>query len=273
VEVWQIVQYPTISQKEKADLTQQLQTLKTRIQNGESFEELAKKYSQDPGSAPQGGELGFWRLGELAPAYEEAALSLKLGEISAPVETQFGLHLIQLIAYEKGQYNSRHILLKPNPQSLDIAATQAQLAHIRTDILAGQYTFDQPVQKISDDDDDAYASTDALGSSLTSHHGNARMPIDELPAELFFAIEHLTPGTISEPTVFTTPDGQQAVRLLYLKEKILPHQATLEQDYDKLQQLVINQKRANALQAWFNNTKANVTIHVAPEYQQCELLN
>ena len=71
------------------------------------------------------------------------------------------------------------------------------------------------------------------------------MPIDELPAEQFYALEHLTTGTISEPTVFSTPDGQQAVRLLYLKEKIFPHQATLEQDYDKLQQLVINQKRAN----------------------------
>ena len=98
------------------------------------------------------------------------------------------------------------------------------------------------------------------------------MPVDALPTDLFFAIEQLLPRTISEPLPFNTPDEQPALRLLYLKEKISPHQANLAQDYAQLQQLVINQKRMTALQAWFDDTQANASIHVAPEYQNCPLL-
>ncbi|MEL7065212.1 MAG: peptidylprolyl isomerase, partial [Bacteroidota bacterium] len=120
VEVRQIVRYPRVSPQEEDALMEQLKALKARIKNGESFETLAQTYSQDPGSAPQGGELGFWRLGELAPPYEKAALALQPGQVSEPVATPFGLHLIQLIAREKDRYNSRHILLRPPPASLDI---------------------------------------------------------------------------------------------------------------------------------------------------------
>ena len=267
VEIRQIVKYPTISQQEIGRLTEQLKALKGRIQNGESFEKLASQHSQDPGSAPQGGELGFWRLGELAPAYEATALALKPGEISDPVATQFGLHLIQLIAHEKDQYNSRHILLKPDPQALDIDAAKAQLAQLRTEIMDGKITFVKAAQDRSDD-----MATSTVGGLLTGSQGSARMSVDKLPSELFFAIEQLTPNAISEPLVFTTPDNQKAVHLLYLKDRIPPRQATLVQDYDKLQQLVINEKRANALQNWFNDTKASTSIYVAPAYQQCELL-
>ena len=98
VTVRHIVKYPAISQYEVDSLTEQLKALKTRLQGGETFEALARQYSQDPGSSPQGGMLGFFRLGELAPAYEAAALALKPGELSEPVITEFGFHLIKLIA-------------------------------------------------------------------------------------------------------------------------------------------------------------------------------
>ncbi len=267
VEIWQIVQHPTISQQETEKLTQQLQTLKKRIQDGESFTTLAKKYSQDPGTAPQGGELGYWRLGELNPTYEATTLALKPNEISDPITTPAGLHIIQHIDRHKDQYNSRHILLKPNPKALDLEAAKTRLAQLRTEILTSETTFEQAAKKFATD-----TTTSTHGQLLTGAQGTTRMPIDKLPTELYFATEDLLPGTITEPTTFTTPDQQQAVRLLYVKEKIAPHQANLAQDYDKLQQLLINEKRMTALRTWFDDTKANTTIKVAPEYQQCDLL-
>ncbi len=267
VEVRQIVCYPQASQQEKNSIIEQLIALKTRIQNGEKFELLAQEYSQDLNSAAQGGDLGFWRLGELAPAYEAAALALQPGEVSDPVATQFGFHLIQLIAREKDQYNSRHILLKPNPEALDWEGAKTHLAKLRVSILDGQITFEQAARETSED-----TLTAPLGGLITGEQGGTRIPIDDLPPDVFFAIEQLAPGTIAEPAVFTTSDKRQAVRILMLKARVAPHQLNLAQDYEKVQQMVINAKRTNALQAWLESVKSSTFINVAHEYQDCALL-
>jgi peptidyl-prolyl cis-trans isomerase SurA len=267
VEVRQIVHYPQLSQQEKNRLIEQLNALKTRIQNGESFEALAQEYSQDPGSAAQRGELGFWRLGELAPAYEAAALVLQPGEISAPVETQFGFHLIQLIERKKDEYNSRHILLKPSPEALDVEAAKTHLAQLRKALLEGPITFEEAA--MSDSEDSFTASN---GGLLTGQGRGTRMPIEDLPPDIFFAIDQLIPGAISEPTAFTTPDNREAVRILFLKDKTAPHQANLAQDYEKIQQMLIDEKKTTALQEWFERSKASIFIKVAPEYQGCTIL-
>ncbi len=267
VVVRQIVRYPQVSQQATDALVAQLKALKRRLQNGERFEALAQTYSQDPGSAPQGGELGFWRLGELAPAYEAAALTLQPGEVSEPVTTQLGVHLIQLIAKDKDRYNSRHILLKPNPAMLDLETAKNYLIQLRSSILASELTFEEAASTSSE-----AASTASMGGALTGEQGNVSMVIDDLPPDVFFAIEPLAPGGISDPVVFTTSDSQEAVRILLLEEKIAPHQANLAQDYAKIQQLLIDKKRTTALQAWFEGVQASASIEVAPEYQHCSML-
>jgi peptidyl-prolyl cis-trans isomerase SurA len=98
------------------------------------------------------------------------------------------------------------------------------------------------------------------------------MAVDVLPPAVYFAIEHLAPGTISEPLSFTAHDNREAMRLLFLEERIPPHQANLTQDYTDIQQLLIEKKRETALQAWFDRTRANTKITVAPEYEGCALL-
>jgi peptidyl-prolyl cis-trans isomerase SurA len=266
VAVREIVRYPRVSQQEKDSLIAQLKALKVRIQHGEDFEVLAQEYSQDPGSASQGGDLGFWQLGELAPAYEAAALSLQPGEVSEPVTTQFGMHLIQLIVREEDRYNSRHILLKYGPEALGIEVVKKQLAQLRTDILAGKIIFEQAAIKSSED-----ALTASHGGLLTGEHGSTRMFIDDLSSDVYFAVEQLAPGAISDPMLFTAADGREAVRILFLEEKIAPHQANLVQDYAKIQQLLIDQKKTTTLQDWFERVQASASIHVAPEYQNCEL--
>jgi peptidyl-prolyl cis-trans isomerase SurA len=244
----------------------QLKALKVRLQNGEDFEVLAQEYSQDPGSALQGGDLGFWRLGELDPAYEAAALVLQPGEVSDPVATQFGCHLIQLIVREKDRYNSRHILFKYTPDVLEIEAAKTELAQLRDAILAGEITFEQAAIKSSED-----PLTAPSGGLLTGGDAGAKILIDDLPSDVYFAIEQLAPGAISDPMLFTAADGRAAVRIIFLEEKIAPHQINLAQDYAKIQQLLIDKRRTTELQKWFECVKASASIHVAPEYQNWEL--
>lgn len=263
VVVRQIVQYSTFSSQETDTLIAQLNTLKVRLQEGEDFGVLAREYSQDAGSAPQGGDLGFWRLGELDAAYEAAALALQPGEISEPVMTELGIHLIQLITREQDRYNSRHILLKPR---LDIQVAKTVLNQLREDVLAGKMTFEQAAQKFSDD-----SLTDSVGGLLTSKEGEKKMLIDDLPPDVYFVVEELTPGAISDPIPFTTADGREAVQLILLEERIAPHPANLAQDYAKIQQMLMDKQRTTVLKNWLEDIQASVSMNVAPEYQHCEL--
>jgi len=267
VEVRQIVRYPVLSQQDKASIIERLQALKARLQAGEKFEELARQYSEDPGSASSGGELGFWKLGELVPAYEKAALALEPGEISDPVETQFGFHLIQLIERQKDRYNSRHILIKSSASKPDLQGAMAYLDSMRNEVLAGHTTFERAAKECSED-----IATAQQGGLLTGTYGGLRIPIDDLPSEVFFIVDKLAPGAISEPIVFTTAIGKQAVRIVYLKEKIPPHQANLQQDYEKIYQMALNAKKATALNEWFRDVKATAIIKVDPAYQDCAIL-
>jgi peptidyl-prolyl cis-trans isomerase SurA len=266
VAVRQIVRYPQASQQAKETLIAQLKALKVRLQNGENFETLAQEYSQDPDSAPQGGDLGFWRLGELDPAYEAAALALQPGDVSDPVATQFGYYLIQLIVREQDRYNSRHIMLKYTPEVLEIEAAKTELAQLRDAILAGEITFEQAAIKSSAD-----PLTAPNGGLLTGGDGGAKILIDDLPSDVYFAIEQLTPGAISDPMLFTAANDREAVRIIFLEEKIAPHQINLMQDYAKIQQLLIDRRRVAELQKWIERVKASASIYVAPEYQDCVL--
>lgn len=267
VEVRQIIRYPTPSQQDKESIIEQLQALKARTQAGEKFEQLAKQYSEDPDTAIRGGELGFRRLGELAPAYEAAALALKPGEISDPIETPFGFHLIQMIARQKHHYNTRHILIKPSASAPNLPETIAHLDSIRESILAGHTTFEAAAKQYSQD-----IATASQGGLLTSAHGGTRIPIDDLPTDVFFAVHKLVPGTIAEPTPLTVAPGKQAVRILYLKEKAPSHPANLQQDYEKIAQMALAAKKVTALEEWFKNTQAEVFIKIDPDYQDYVIL-
>ncbi len=266
VEVRQIVRYPTISQQDKLILIERLRALRDRIQAGEDFGQLARQYSEDPGSASEGGELGFWRIGELVPAYEAAALALKPGEISQPVETPFGFHLIQLIERQKDRYQTRHILLKTTVSSSAMQEAQAYLDSIRTQILEKKITFEKAAITYSED-----KATSSQGGLITDESQETKVSIESLPSDVFFIVEKLQPGEISRVAEWTSPTGKRAVRMVYLKSKIPAHQANFQQDYDKIYQLALEDKKAQALTQWFKRVKEDTTIKVDPAYQACPI--
>src|SRR5690606_2249581 len=162
-------------------------------------------YSEDPGSRKSCGELGYFKRGELVPPYEAAALKLKPGEISEIVESEYGYHLIQLIDRRSNEYSSRHILIKPKSSKKDFGYTTQLLDSIRTLILNDSMTFSNAANKFSDD-----KTTKNNGGFFTSEGGGYRIPVDELDPGLFFSMDTMKVGQISNPMIFKKEDGAES---------------------------------------------------------------
>ncbi len=269
VEVGVIVRYPVVSKSEKDKVKAKLQDLKKQILSGKArFEELASTYSEDLGSASRGGELGFHGRGELVPPYEAMALSLEPGEISEPVESEFGIHMIQLIERRGNRYNSRHILIRPEPTEQDIKDAEKYLDSLRTIILSGKQPFEKVALANSDD-----KSTKASGGILQNPETKStHLSKDELEYSMFMTLDTMKVGSITRPLRFRTDDGKNAVRILYFKSRIPPHQLNLEMDYQKIQAAALQEERNKVLSKWFNRTKSQLFIDIDPEYDRCKLL-
>lgn len=268
VAVAQIVKIPEIGSSQKNTVSSQLLALRKRITEGdEDFETLAKEYSEEPGAKESGGNIGFWKRGELAPEYEAAALSMAPGEISQPVETQFGFHLIQLIERRGNTFNSRHILIRPSSSTVDVARTEQYLDSLRNLINIDSISFEQAAKKYSSD-----LQTSGSGGFFVDNTGAARISVEELDPVVFFAIDTMQVGNISKPMTFRMDDGTEAVRILYYKEKINPHQANLQEDYQKIYAATLNQKKGIVLENWFQEAREEVFINVDEAYNHCQLL-
>lgn len=267
VTIGQIVKIPEVNENRKGEIRKQMLDLKKRIENGEDFGQLAKKYSQDPGSAPAGGELGFFKRGELAPEYEAAALSMKPGEISRPVESQFGFHLIQLIERRGNTYSSRHILIIPKSTESDIQEAKDFLDSLRTSVIEDSMRFEVLAKEHSDDQ-----LTAGNGGFFSDATGAMRVSVEEIDPTLFFTIDTMAVGSITRPMEFRMGDGTDAVRILMYKDKVAPHQANLLQDYQKIRAAAVADKRNKIMSKWFKDAQGEVYIHVDPEYENCQIL-
>ena len=268
VEVGQIVIPAQVNDAAKQAAIVKLNELRARILAGEKFETLAKEFSQDPGSAVEGGYLGFFGRGELVPPYEAAARKLEPGQLSPVVESQFGFHLIQLIERKGEKYSTRHILLKPETGTTDVSASATKLARIRRQILSDSISFAKAAKDFSED-----KQTAANGGLLANRQdGGSRMPLDKLDPAIFFTIDTMKVGHITPPMPYRTDDGKDAMRILYLKSNTPPHQANLTDDYQKISQAALAQKKSRALDEWYEKNRNTVYLEVAPEYESCKVL-
>lgn len=255
---------PGYAQKEKA--RNLLFDLKSRIEKGESFATLAQQYSQDPGSARMGGSLGFFGRGELAPEFEATALSMKPGEISDPVETQFGFHIIQLEEKRGNTYSSKHILIMPQPDQSDYDRTEQYLDSLRLAVLNDSITFQAAAKEYSDDQE-----TSSAGGFFQDESGALRVAADQLDPNIFFTIDTMKVGNITPPLKFQQQDGSYAFRILYYKDKVRPHQANLDDDYQKIAAAALSRKQNMVIYEWFDKARSNVFINVDAEYDYCNL--
>ena len=267
VEVAQIIKSAVISKDEMLEVKSRLLEIKQRILKGEDFATLAVLYSEDPGSARKGGELGFLGRGELVPQFEAAAFSLKPGEISDVVETQFGFHIIQLIERRGNQINVRHVLLKPKVSPAALAQAKTTIDSAYTDINQNKLSFEQAALKYSDKDDEGAKNG---GIMVNQQSGSSRFEISQVDPGILFHVDKMTVGSISEPVFFQNPDGKQGYRILQLKSRIEPHKANLRDDYQKIQQAALADKQAKVMNAWIAKKVKSTYILVKDPYKNCE---
>ena len=268
VKVSQIVITPEIGRQQKDKVKNELLSIRDKILNGESFEILATLYSQDPGSAQNGGNLGFVGRGAFQPEFEAEVFKLKPGEISMPIETQFGYHIIQLIEKRGNLFNSRHILLQPEFSDKDISNTINFLDSLKELAYQDSITFEELARKHSDD-----KFTSSFGGYFTDAMGGENVLVEELDPVIFFTIDTMDVGDISVPFESRTDDGKLAYKLIYYKQKIPPHLGNLESDYQRFRTFSLNKKQNEELNEWFEDAKSEVFIKIDPEYNSCGIVN
>ncbi|NJM93371.1 MAG: peptidylprolyl isomerase [Cytophagales bacterium] len=268
VVVGQIVKKPGVSRSQKEAVRAKLNEIRDAILAGDvDFESMARKYSEEPAAEKTGGNLGFAKRKQMVPAFEAAALRLKPNEISKPVETDFGLHIIQLLERRGNEYNSRHILMRVPSSELDWEETYNFLDSVRNLIAMDSISFEKAAKDLSDDQASA-----ASGGYLTDGTGSARVSVEELESNLFFMLDTMKTGTVSHPVRMIMRDGTAAMRIIYYKERVAPHMASLEQDYQRIQFAALNEKKNQRLSEWFSQAQEDVYIDIDPEYDYCEIL-
>ena len=268
--VGQIVRKPETNPKVREDIVAQLLQFKEAISSGKStFAELAKAYSEDPGSGAQGGDLGFFRRGELAPEYEATALGLRQGEISDPVETQFGFHMIQLLEIKGSTFNTRHILRIPKASEEDIVKAERYLDSLKKEILADKIDFAKAAKEYSQDRTTSDAGGFFTDPATTSNRLSLRTLEDPV---LYFTIDTMKIGDITPPIRFEDPREGTKVRILFYKARYPAHKANLEDDYEKLKAATLRRKEDEVLSKWFVTAKEDIYIDIDPSYDRCDAL-
>ena len=235
--------------------------------DGQDFAELAREYSEDPGSARFGGDLGYASRGTMVPEFEAAAMTMKPGQISDPVETDFGFHLIQLMDRRGNEFNSRHILIRPDFSALDFDKAEEFLDSLKNAILYDSLIFEKAAKEFSDDD-----ATAGNGGFLVDASGSSRVSVEDLDPVVFFTIDTMEVGQISNPMRYRMQDGKEAVRILYYKDRLRPHKANLKEDYQKIQMATMNEKRKEVMEQWFDRAKNEVFIQIDDDYKYCNVM-
>ncbi len=273
VQVAQIVKKPPISDEEKQRVKDKLKEIKSRVNNGEDFGTLAFLYSEDPGSARENGELGFMTRTMLVPEFARVLFSMKLGEVSDIVETQYGYHLIQLIEKRGQEANGRHILLKPRVKPEDLYDAKLYLDSILNIInTTDSIDFEEAAGLYSEDED----TKNNGGILMNPMTGTSRFEMDELSnidPSLFFLIGTLKEGDISKPEVWNMQDGSKSYRIVKLMSITEPHIANLQQDYNRLQTLAKAKKQADFMEQWVGENLGKYYIKVDEDYHTCKFKN
>ena len=259
-----IVMFPKLTDAHKQEIIDKLKKIKQDILNGESFENKARIYSDDPGSAANGGLYTNIGRGKMVKIFEATALNLQEGEISDPVESEFGFHIIQLVKKSGKLYDARHILLKAEPNAEEIATAKAEMEQIRKDILEGKTTFKDAAYKHSDD-----KNTKFNAGVIPAEDGSDRQEKINLPATVAYQIAGLNKGDLTE--VFMDELNQKkAVVLMKVNDIIPEHSLDIATDFERIKSFALNKKKNEVLEKWVKENLADTFISLDNRYKDCQ---
>ncbi len=264
----QIVILPKISQEDKQQVKQRLNEIRDRILNGARFSTMASLYSDDEVSAKNGGELGFFSRGDMVAEFESMAFSLQPGEISPVFETKFGYHIIQMIARQGDRVNCRHILLMPKVSSQQLYEAKLKVDSIKTLIDTKQITFQDAIIKYSEDDSKING-----GLIINPNNASATFTLDAINNTIG-NIDNVDFASMNEgdytSTIQFKSELSNAYRLIKVQRKIAPHVVNLTDDFDRLQNLALNQKRTDIIRSWAKKKIKKTYIKLNDKYASCD---
>jgi peptidyl-prolyl cis-trans isomerase SurA len=266
-EIAEIVKTPLISQAEKIAIKQNLENIRDRVLRGENFSTFARMYSEDPGSAMKGGEIGFTNRGDLYPEFELAAYTLKAGEISSVVETEAGYHIIRMLERRGDRINVAHILIKPKPSPESMLAAKNFLDSVYAILQTKQLPFDSAAMLFSDAPNKINGGM--IVNPYTSAYGFQPEQLTQYDKTLLYLIEDMIQGDYTRTIPMITESGNQAYRILYLKTKRDTHKANLIDDYEKIKNAALEAKKQKTLLQWAKNKIKYTHVKINPDFRTC----
>ena len=261
LEVGQIMIFPKASRELEQYIMGEMNNYKKQIESKlTTFDQLARKVSEDPGSKDRGGQYEINRNEKSwDPVFMSTAFRLKEGEISAPVKSKFGFHIIQMVQRNGDDAIVRHILRIPPVTDDEIKQAISKLDTVRSKIIAGTIGFNEAAGKYSDEE------MRSAGPFITGRDGSTYVPVDALDKNMVGVISKMSVGEYSQPTPFENEQGKKGVRIVYLKSRSKPHVMNMQDDYSKISQFALEEKKSKTLDKWLKNKIATYYISIDPE--------
>lgn len=268
----QIVVYPKASRDVEQLAISDLNEYKKQVESGQrKFELLADLYSQDPGSKGKGGAIELNRNDSKMwdPVFFSTAFRLKEGQISPVIKSKYGYHIIQMVSRNGDDALVRHILRIPEITQDAVDEATQKLDSIRTQIVNGTLPFGVAVAKYSEDE-----IAKSTAGQIMGKNGTTFLTIPDLDKDMVLLLKNsdLKVGQISKPSVYTDERGKKGVRIIQMVSKSEPHRENMRDDYDRIAQRALNEKRSNALEKWFVTKVPTFYIMIDPEYRNCSNL-
>lgn len=267
VEVEIITRTPKIPIEEINRVKDELRGYTERIQKGETtFQTLARFYSEDPGTARNGGELDYTGRGMLDPAFAAVAFNLTDSrKISKIVESEFGFHIIQLIDKRGDKIKVRHILRKPRVSQEAIDEGINMLDSLTTEMANGKFTFEEAATYVSDDKDTR--SNKGLMFNSTEDGRTSKFRMQDLPTEVARVIEKMKVGDVSPAFTMTNNRGKTVCAVVKLKSRVEGHRATITEDFQVMKDVVLSKRKAEFIHEWVKNKIKNTYISMKSRYK------
>lgn len=266
-EISQIVKKPQMTDEEKKAQREKLNSIRDRIvKNGEDFKTLAVLYSDDPGSAKLGGLMTGVSRGDLVPEFATAVFNLDTNEVSDIVETEYGIHIIKLIAKHGDKVDFRHILLMPQVSSEAKQKAKDELDSIANVIRTDTLTFEQAAIKFSDDENTRLGG----GQMIDPYTGTGQWEAKHIDPSINFALRDLKVGEISDAFEAKEQGGPDSYKIIFLKNKTKAHTVNMKDDYQMIQDMALNKKKQDEINRWVTEKQKETFIKIEGKYKNCK---
>ena len=274
VEVQILVQHPRITREEIERVKEQLRGWSERVTSGAtSFSALARMFSEDEGSARQGGDLGFFGKADMDPAFANVAFSLTdPNKVSKVVQSEYGFHIIQLIEVRGDKIRARHILRRPEVEQKNVDACLARLDSISADIRDGKFTFEIGAQEISDDKDTRNNHGIMVNTDQETGERTTRFEMGDLPGEVSRIVNDMEIGEISKPFTMIDRRGREVCAIVKLKNRIPAHRASVTEDFQILKGAVEERKSEEVIQKWIREKQKSTYVRIKQGWGECDFM-